>query len=188
MSTRKPSRLNKSSTKRSAPATPGRNGDAPQVILLLQGGGALGAYHIGAYQALHEAGMEPQWIAGVSIGAFNACILAGNPPAQRLASLENLWDTISRPESVDFWTSIHGLERRVHNTASHVEAILLGQPNFFYPRFPGPQFMPDQAPEEVSYYVSTPMLRTLQDSPTSTWSMRSRRVCRLAQPTSRRAR
>jgi len=163
MSTRKPSPLNKSSTKRSAPATPSRNGDAPQVILLLQGGGALGAYHIGAYQALHEAGMEPQWIAGVSIGAFNACILAGNPPAQRLASLENLWDTISRPESVDFWTSVHGLERRVHNTASHVEAILLGQPNFFYPRFPGPQFMPDQAPEEVSYYVSTPMLRTLRE-------------------------
>jgi NTE family protein len=163
MSTRKPRPLNKSSTKRSAPATPGRNGDAPQVILLLQGGGALGAYHIGAYQALHEAGMEPQWIAGVSIGAFNACILAGNPPTQRLASLENLWYTISRPESVDFWTSVHGLERRAHNTASHVEAILLGQPNFFYPRFPGPQFMPDQAPEEVSYYVSTPMLRTLRE-------------------------
>src|SRR5256885_6257881 len=87
----------------------------PTVVLLLQGGGALGAYHIGAYQALHESGMEPQWIAGVSIGAFNACILAGNPPAQRLPRLEELWDTISRPESVDLWTSIHGLERRIHN-------------------------------------------------------------------------
>src|SRR5206468_8238634 len=56
MGTRKPRPVNKSSTKRSAPAMPGRNGDAPQVILLLQGGGALGAYHIGAYQALHESG------------------------------------------------------------------------------------------------------------------------------------
>src|SRR5438094_6150737 len=163
MGTRKPRPVNKSSTKRSAPATPGRNGDAPQVLRVRQGGGALRGYHIGAYQALHESGMEPEWIAGVSIGAFNACILAGNAPAGRLAKLEGLWDTISRPESVDLWTSIHGLERRIHNAASHVEAILLGQPNFFYPRFPNPQFVPDQAPEEVSYYVSTPMLRTLRE-------------------------
>jgi NTE family protein len=163
MAARKLPPAKKRSAKRSAPATPRRNGDAPRVVLLLQGGGALGAYHIGAYQALHESGMEPDWIAGVSIGAFNACILAGNAPSDRLARIEGLWDTISRPESVEFWTSIHGLERRIHNAASHVEAVLLGQPNFFYPRFPSPQFVPDQAPEDVSFYVSTPMLGTLRE-------------------------
>jgi len=134
----------------------------PMVVLVLQGGGALGAYHIGAYQALHEAGMEPNWIAGVSIGALNACILAGNAPSNRLARLEDFWSAISRPEYVEFWSSVHGLERRIHNAASHAEAVLLGQPNFFYPRFPSPQFVPDQEPEDVSFYVSTPMLETLR--------------------------
>src|SRR5438874_8124923 len=99
----------------------------PTVVLVLQGGGALGAYHIGAYQALHEAGMEPDWIAGVSIGALNACILAGNPPGDRLARLEDFWSAISRPEYVRFWSNVHGIERRIHNAASHMEAVLLGQ-------------------------------------------------------------
>ena len=135
----------------------------PTVVLVLQGGGALGAYHIGAYQALHEAGMEPDWIAGVSIGALNACVLAGNSPRDRFARLEDLWSSISRPEYVEFWSNVHGMERRIHNVASHMEAVLLGQPNFFYPRFPSPQFVPDQEPEDVSFYVSTPMLETLRD-------------------------
>ena len=132
------------------------------VVLVLQGGGALGAYHIGAYQALHEAGMEPDWIAGVSIGALNACILAGNSPGDRLARLEDFWSAISRPEYVRFWSNVHGIERRIHNAASHMEAVLLGQPNFFYPRFPSPQFVPDQDPDHVSFYVSAPMLETLR--------------------------
>src|SRR5205823_1187293 len=105
MSTHKPRHMKKTSTRRGAPAKPSRDGDAPQVILLLQGGGALGAYHIGAYDALHESGMEPEWIAGVSIGAFNACVLAGNAPADRVAKLEGLWDTISRPERSEEHTS-----------------------------------------------------------------------------------
>ena len=136
--------------------------EAPRVVLLLQGGGALGAYHVGAYQALHESGMEPDWIAGVSIGALNACILAGNRPADRVGRLEALWNAISRPEAVAFWSSVHGFGRRMHNAASHVEAMVLGQPNFFYPRFPSPQFVPDQDPENVSFYVSAPMLQTLR--------------------------
>ncbi|WP_158380884.1 patatin-like phospholipase family protein [Chitinilyticum litopenaei] len=53
----------------------------PRIALILQGGGALGAYHIGAYKALHEAGLEPDWFAGISIGAINSCILAGTAPA-----------------------------------------------------------------------------------------------------------
>src|SRR4051794_20484570 len=140
----------------------GRN-EPPRVVLVLQGGGALGAYHIGAYRALHEASMEPDWISGVSIGAINASILAGNAPADRLAKLEGLWDAISRPEDVALWTSVHGMERRLHNMASYVAAVTMGQPSFFYPRFPNPKLLADMPPDETSYYVSTPMLDTLRE-------------------------
>ncbi|MEI8608688.1 patatin-like phospholipase family protein [Enterovibrio sp. Hal110] len=69
----------------------------PKVCLVLQGGGALGAYHIGAYKALEEAGFTPDWFAGISIGALNAAVLAGNAPEQRLEKLNAFWQRISRP-------------------------------------------------------------------------------------------
>src|SRR5215216_1600732 len=65
--------------------------DVGQIVLVLQGGGALGAYQAGVYQALHEAGIEPDWVIGTSIGAINAALIAGNPPEQRLARLEQFW-------------------------------------------------------------------------------------------------
>ena len=69
-----------------------------QVVLVLQGGGALGAYQVGVYQALHEAHIEPDWIIGTSIGAINAAIIAGNPWARRLERLEEFWASVERPE------------------------------------------------------------------------------------------
>ena len=66
-----------------------------RVALVLQGGGALGAYQIGVFQALTEAGVEPDWISGVSIGAINAAIIAGNGPEHRLKNLETFWSTVS---------------------------------------------------------------------------------------------
>ncbi len=70
-----------------------------QVVLVLQGGGALGAYQVGVYQALHEAGIEPDWVIGTSIGAINAALIAGNAPAERLDRLREFWsrDGITRP-------------------------------------------------------------------------------------------
>ena len=65
-------------------------GGKPTCVLALQGGGALGAYHIGAYQALAEHGFEPDWFSGISIGAINAAVLAGTPPGERVARLEEL--------------------------------------------------------------------------------------------------
>ena len=65
-----------------------------QVVLVLQGGGALGAYQGGIYEALHEAGIEPNWVIGTSIGAINAGIIAGNPPDKRLARLREFWTTM----------------------------------------------------------------------------------------------
>ena len=62
-----------------------------QIVLALQGGGALGAYQAGVYQALHEAGVEPDWVIGTSIGAINASLIAGNKPEHRLAILEPRW-------------------------------------------------------------------------------------------------
>src|SRR4051794_32177827 len=62
-----------------------------QRVLVLQGGGALGAYQVGVYQALHEAGIEPDWVVGTSIGAINASLIAGSDPAERLDRLEEFW-------------------------------------------------------------------------------------------------
>src|SRR5262249_45023829 len=68
-----------------------------QVVLVLQGGGALGAYQVGVYEALHEAGVEPDWIIGTSIGAINASIIAGNKPQDRLTMLNEFWNMVERP-------------------------------------------------------------------------------------------
>ena len=80
-------------TERRVPAaTPARRRRVPnelgQIVLVLQGGGALGAYQVGAYQALHEAGVEPDWVIGTSIGAINASLIAGNAPADRMPRLQ----------------------------------------------------------------------------------------------------
>ena len=77
-----------------------RSDNNGQVVLVLQGGGALGAYQGGVYQALHEANIEPDWIVGTSIGAINASIIAGNEPADRLAKLKDFW---RRVEAANFW-------------------------------------------------------------------------------------
>src|SRR5262245_36379469 len=71
-----------------------------QVALVLQGGGALGAYQVGVYQALHEAGVEPDWLIGTSIGAINAGIIAGNKPEDRLSKLQEFWRRVERST---FW-------------------------------------------------------------------------------------
>ena len=65
--------------------------DTKQVVLVLQGGGALGAYQVGVYEALHEAGIEPDWVIGTSIGAINAALIAGNAPENRVQRLRDFW-------------------------------------------------------------------------------------------------
>src|ERR1700722_3264177 len=66
-----------------------------QIVLVLQGGGALGSYQAGVYQALAEADLQPDWVAGISIGAINSAIIAGNPPEKRVARLREFWETVS---------------------------------------------------------------------------------------------
>src|SRR5579872_85667 len=73
-----------------------------QVVLVLQGGGALGAYQLGVYQALHEAGIEPDWVIGTSIGAINGAIIAGNAPEARLERLNTFWTRVEQSPVVAF--------------------------------------------------------------------------------------
>src|SRR5215470_16751818 len=95
-----------------------------QTVLVLQGGGALGAYQAGVYQALHEANIEPDWIIGTSIGAINASLIAGNPTSQRLAKLEEFWRRMAyRPTfALPTWTG-------VPETMSYWKTLFRGIPN-----------------------------------------------------------
>jgi NTE family protein len=130
----------------------------PTIVLVLQGGGALGAYQIGAYEAMAESGFEPHWFAGTSIGAINVAILAGNKPETRLARLTEFWHAISRSSLLS--PSAPGPFRLWFDALSIDQSLLFGQPNFFTPRalpaFPAP-------PETVSFYDTTPLLATLRD-------------------------
>src|SRR5262249_32127941 len=103
-----------------------KSSDERQFVLVLQGGGALGAYQAGVYQALHEAGIEPDWIIGTSIGAINASIIAGNEPNERMSRLETFWDRMAyRPPPVfPAWTGIP-------DTIAYWRTLLRGIPDFF---------------------------------------------------------
>jgi NTE family protein len=98
-----------------------------QVVLVLQGGGALGAYQVGVYQALHEAGVEPDWIIGTSIGAINASIITGNKPQDRLAKLNDFWSRMERPSTWPFVPAWMGISE----TWSYWSTLVGGIPGFF---------------------------------------------------------
>src|SRR6202051_2214043 len=80
-----------------------------QVVLVLQGGGALGSYQAGVYQALHEAGIEPDWIIGTSIGAINASLIAGNAPQNRLPKLRQFWERVEQRPTWSFPAMFSGV-------------------------------------------------------------------------------
>ncbi len=140
------------------------------VALVLQGGGALGSYQAGIYQGLHEAGIEPNWFAGISIGALNAAILGGNPPEMRLERLTEFWDTIC--QSALFPAFTLGAEvanflgdgdmRTLASTWSSLRAIVEGQRGFFVPRVPMPFLNTATGPTLASFYDTTPLKATLE--------------------------
>jgi NTE family protein len=130
-------------------------------VLVLQGGGALGSYQAGAYQALCRHDFEPAWIAGISIGAINAAIIAGNPREKRMERLKEFWDMVSapvpwRPELPNDYV------RSLFNEGSAATIATFGVPGFFTPRFPPTQFWPTANPEGLSYYDTTPLRATLE--------------------------
>ena len=150
------------SSRRPAPSSsaPWRPEGCDRVALVLQGGGALGAYQGGVYQALHEAGLEPDWLAGVSIGSINAAIIAGNPRERRLPRLREFWETITaRP----IWpvTPDGDLPRKLHNAWSSAMTMMQGQPGFFAVNHPGPWLSPRGSKQATSFYDNAPLRETL---------------------------
>jgi NTE family protein len=140
---------------------PWRPARCHRIALVLQGGGALGAYQAGVYQALHEARIEPDWVAGVSIGAINAAIIAGNPPETRLERLKTFWERITA-RKVWWYTPDGDLFRKARNVTSSLMTTMLGQPGFFTPHHPGPWASLAGAATATSYYDNGPLNETLR--------------------------
>ena len=131
-------------------------------VLVLQGGGALGAYQAGAYQVLAESGHVPEWIAGISIGAINSAIIAGNRPDQRVGKLRAFWDLVSS-HLLAPPTARDGTTRQIFNESSAAIAASFGIPGFFKPRCPPAILSPKGTPEAISFYDTAPLRATLLD-------------------------
>src|ERR1700737_4539603 len=130
-------------------------------VLVLQGGGALGSYQAGAYQALCHHDFEPEWIAGISIGAINAAIIAGNPREKRVGRLKEFWEMVSAPVP---WNPVTSSDRgrSLFNETSAALIATFGVPGFFTPRFPPAPLWPPGSPQSQSYYDTTPLRKTLE--------------------------
>jgi NTE family protein len=139
------------------------------VALVLQGGGALGAYQAGVFQGLHDAGITPNWIAGISIGALNTAIIAGNRPEHRTEKLREFWETICRPAFLPMLPAT--MEQMFFNSHEHVRqmltgmqatgAALQGQQGFFVPRVPSLFPWLDKDPVKASLYDTSQLRSTL---------------------------
>ncbi|HKW55451.1 MAG TPA: patatin-like phospholipase family protein [Stellaceae bacterium] len=138
------------------------------MALLLQGGGALGAYQGGVYEALAEADLHPDWVAGISVGAINSAIIAGNPAEQRVAKLRAFWEGItagsgwawSADAASRFATG--DAARKFLNQASAAASLYGGAPGFFTPRLPSPWLWPDGSIEATSWYETGKLRTTLE--------------------------
>jgi NTE family protein len=139
---------------------PWRPPGCDNIALVLQGGGALGAYQAGVYQALHEAGLQTDTVAGVSIGGINAAIIAGNPPERRVERLRDFWEGITaRP--VSLVTLDADAARKATNAWSALLTTTLGQPGFFTPHALNPWISPRGSKTATSFYDTAPLRETL---------------------------
>jgi len=132
-----------------------------QRVLVLQGGGALGSYQAGAYQALRGYNFEPEWVAGISIGAINAAIIAGNEVNLRVKRLKEFWEMVSAPVP---WTPVGNDDRsrELFNSTSAALIAAFGVPGFFTPRMPPAPLWPPGSPQAQSYYDTAPLKKTLE--------------------------
>lgn len=137
-----------------------------QIVLLLQGGGALGSYQAGVYQALAEADLHPDWVAGISIGAINSAIIAGNAPDRRVDCLRDFWETVSTsPLGIPYFKSTElgdKLNHQIVNQAEAMGVLFFGAPNFFFPRMPPAMLWPPGSAAKASYYDNSPLKTTLE--------------------------
>lgn len=148
----------------------------PRIALVLQGGGALGSYQAGVIQGLSEINLDLNWVAGISIGAINCALVAGNAPKDRLSKLNEFWDTICQPPSLmsESFSNMFGVfgpiaepfksltmanTERMFGSLSATQTMLEGQPGFFSPR---PMAPGGGGPDLTSYYETQPLVETLE--------------------------
>ncbi len=129
-------------------------------ILVLQGGGALGAYQAGVYEGMVEKGFAPDWVTGVSIGAVNAALIAGNPPGRRIERLREFWDQVSSHLPLIAPSYLDPM-RVAFNRASATTTMAFGVPGFFVPRVPPPYLQPEGSAGALSVYDTAPLRDTL---------------------------
>ena len=132
----------------------------PLTVLVLQGGGALGSYQAGVYEALLAGGEAPDWVGGISIGAINAALIAGNPPERRVERLRTFWEMTSADLQARPLTR-GGDGRSLFNEANAAWIAAAGVPGFFAPRLPPAFFNPPGAPAALSFYDTAPLRETL---------------------------
>ena len=140
------------------------------IALLLQGGGALGAYQAGVYEALSEAHLAPDWVAGISIGAVNAALIAGNAPSARVEKLREIWNHMTAGGPWDGIAQFamapsmarSEFTRGLLNQLSAGTALLGGAAGFFAPRVPSAWLQPPGSIEATSYYDTAPLKATLE--------------------------
>jgi NTE family protein len=143
------------------PKSPSPRHKYDYIVLVLQGGGALGAYQAGVFEAMAEADLAPNWVAGVSIGAINGALIVGNAVGHRTERLREFWNLVSSgfpasaPPLFDPWHS-------AFNRTSALLSASFGVPGLFSPRVPPAQWMPDGSPGALSHYDSTPLKHTLE--------------------------
>ncbi|MGY4373805.1 NTE family protein [Bradyrhizobium sp. i1.3.6] len=138
----------------------GANDLPGQVVLVLQGGGALGSYQAGVYQALHEAGIEPDWVIGTSIGAINGSLIAGNAPENRLARLKEFW---KRMEQNPVW-ALGGAFPDFSEKLAYLSTVTNGIPGFFRPNplaHAGDSF--PLGADHAGFYSTAPLEKTLSE-------------------------
>src|SRR5579871_477521 len=161
--------------KTAAAAPVGRIGEpASQIVLVFQGGGALGAYQAGVYQALHEEGIEPDWIIGTSIGAINASLIAGNEPEHRLERLVEFWRRVTRKDPFDF-ARLHSSNGNaggpglagwpaLSSAATYWSPVLGGISGFFAPNpLAFWNTHAELGPDHAGFYSTAPLEKTLEE-------------------------
>lgn len=144
-----------------SPLAEGLTSAYEQTVLVLQGGGALGAYQAGAYEVLHESGIEPDWIAGISIGAINAAIIAGNAPEDRIHHLREFWKEISTSVPGESLAQKHDVSDFTFRQMSGFLSLMAGVKNFYRPWFLLPWFNMRGTSEATSFYDTAPLRETL---------------------------
>jgi NTE family protein len=133
------------------------DGSKPRVVLVLQGGGALGAYQAGVYQAMHEHGLTPDWVVGTSIGAINAALIAGNEHATCVGRLKEFWNTVGKKDLFDM-RKVPDELRRFNIRLLTTDAVVNGVRGFYSPRMPNPFILDLPVPPEKASFYDTAQL------------------------------